>query len=119
MNYCSINDAWGRNNYISDQFSNYSSPVNKLHDKEHFSNILPPQNDMLNNNLTIEPTCNEYIIHINNCKKCYNIMRNKFRPKVIENFQTIVEDNKDIIVLILIGIFIILFFNMINNLTKN
>ena len=46
-------------------------------------------------------------------------MRNYFRPKLIENFQDIIEDNRDTIVLILIGISILLFFNLINNMTKS
>jgi hypothetical protein len=45
-------------------------------------------------------------------------MRDYFKPKIIEKMNDIIEDNKDIIVLILIGLSILLFFNMINNITK-
>ena len=44
-------------------------------------------------------------------------MRNQFRPHLIENFQDMIDDNRDTIVLILIGISILLFFNLINNIT--
>ena len=63
--------------------------------------------------------CDSFINHIRNCRKCNNRMRNHFRPKLVENFQDIIEDNRDTIVLILIGISILLFFNLINNMTKS
>jgi hypothetical protein len=62
--------------------------------------------------------CNSFITHMRNCRKCHNKMRNYFRPKLVENFQDIIEDNRDTIVLILMGISILLFFNLINNMTK-
>jgi hypothetical protein len=63
-------------------------------------------------------SCEDYMVHIKSCRKCYNRIRHQFRPQIIENFQDIIEDNRDIIVLILIGISILLFFNLINNITK-
>jgi hypothetical protein len=45
-------------------------------------------------------------------------MRDYFKPKIIEKMNDMIEDNKDIIVLILIGLSILLFLNMINNITK-
>jgi len=63
--------------------------------------------------------CNDFLIHVRNCRKCYNKMKNQFKPQIIENFQEIINENRDTIVLILIGISILLFFNLINNITKN
>ena len=65
-----------------------------------------------------EYDCDKVLNHIKNCKSCYNKYRNHFRPQLIENINNMINDNKDVIVLILIGISILLFFNLINNLTK-
>ena len=48
--------------------------------------------------------CDSFINHVRNCRKCHNKMRSFFKPKIIENFQDIIEDNRDTIVLILIVI---------------
>jgi hypothetical protein len=40
------------------------------------------------------------------------------KNRVFGNFEDIINDNKDSIVLILIGLSIILFINLINNITK-
>lgn len=125
MNFCSIEDAWG-NNKISDQFQKYKSDkictdpqklecqINEKVSKplEHFSEN--------NNNKLL--TCDEYFNHINHCKNCYNKIYYKFNvPKkneFINNLHSIINNNKDMIILMLIGIFIILFFKLVNNITS-
>ncbi len=147
MNYCSIDDAWGKSNSISNQFkihmnneddniidnipyvngSNVSNktnsrPISKTNNIEHFSN----QNKIVKNkqNYNYEDDnfefnhCDNFMNHIKTCRKCYNKMKYQFRSRLVENFQEIVDDNRDTIVLILLGIFILLFFNLINNLSK-
>jgi hypothetical protein len=144
MNYCSLEDAWGgKCNQISNQYSNYM--VDKNYKKPQQANIdKSTENDNFLSNFHIEnfqntpneqkqkPSqknidhhldelydCNSFLTHIRNCRKCHNQMRNYFKPKLVENFQDIIEDNRDTIVLILIGISILLFFNLINNITKS
>jgi len=63
--------------------------------------------------------CDDFIKHIRSCKRCHNKIKYYFKPKIVENIQNIIEDNKDTIVLILIGISILLFFNLIHNMTKS
>jgi len=58
------------------------------------------------------------MLHVKSCRKCYNKMRNQFKPHIIEKFQCLIDDNRDTIVIILAGISILLFFNLINNITK-
>lgn len=133
MNYCTIQDAWGNNNEFSNQYKNY------MNNKDNISNvqnntkqtvsITSPQNLPLNNvtehfnniktnNLFNIEDCAQFIEHISTCKECRRKMRNHFKPKIIEKMTDMIEDNKDIIVLILIGLSILLFLNMINNITK-
>jgi len=137
MNYCSIEDAWGTINYASNQYKEYVN--NNLENNiEHFDKNLdsdPSQttlikqpkeklNKMVNiynldNKIDELNNCDSFILHTRNCRKCYNRMKNQFKPQLIENFQDMIEENRDTIVLILIGISILLFFNLINNITKN
>lgn len=134
MNYCSIEDAWGSGNYASNQIKEYMS--NTGFDNTGFSNNEPVKIDnpsksncypspktnqgvKTNNKINELNDCDLFILHVQNCKKCYNKMRNQFKPQLIEKFQNIIDENRDSIVLILIGISILLFFNLINNITKN
>jgi len=134
MNYCTIQDAWGNNNEFSNQYKNY------MNNKDNKNNMQVPQTNKsmitdvsslsvplntTNYNNTINPNtvynineCANFIEHIRTCKDCRAKMRDYFKPKIIEKMNDIIEDNKDIIVLILIGLSILLFFNMINNITK-
>jgi hypothetical protein len=145
MNYCSIEDAWGTINYASNQYKEYVN--NNLENNiEHFDKnvdsdptsfesidssqaklINQPReklNKMVNiynldNKIDELNNCDSFILHARNCRKCYNKMKNQFKPQLIEKFQDMIEENRDTIVLILIGISILLFFNLINNITKN
>jgi hypothetical protein len=133
MNYCSIEDAWGRENCMSGQIKEYMTNTNYVEpdntqsnqniklsssvDYKVESNIV---NDEEKHQIEIE-NCGDIVIHIKKCPKCYGRMKEHFRPhfksQIIEKFQDIVDDNRDIIVLILIGTSIVLFFNLINNIT--
>ena len=124
MNFCSIEDAWG-DNKISDQFQKYNSnnkvctnstkvecPIKENNPIEHFSQT---------NNIQII-TCDAILNHINQCKHCYNKLYYKFnvpqKNELINNLHNIINNNKDTVVLILIGIFIVMFFKLVNNITS-
>lgn len=118
MNYCSIKEAWGNTEHISEQFSSYMT--------EKFtpdSDMKEKKEEKKQNYHEQDDNCEEYLIHIKKCKKCFNKLKTLVKPPVVnkltEQFQEIVEENKDTIVLILIGISLLMFFNLINNLSKN
>jgi hypothetical protein len=151
MNYCLIEDAWGKNNYISQQYkenntqsigndinqtkfiesfscdNNYSQVSNHI---EKFDNII---NQNINNKNSIENSiensindttcdCDKLLLHILKCKSCHNkilkLLNTNNRYILFNNLNEIIDNNKDIIILILIGLAILLFFNLINNLLK-
>ncbi len=117
MNYCSIEDAWGKSNCVS---NNNNKPNNNI--IEHFNEQkyeTKIQNTKKHNTKNDELNCEDFILHIKNCRKCYNRVKHLFKPQLIENLERIIDENRDTIVLILIGIAILLFFNLINNVTKN
>lgn len=107
MNYCLIEDAWGKckDNIINDTIKCVNSKI------EHF------ENNKLHKHSS-KSGCTDFFIHIKKCKTCYNKVKKQFKSKIIETIQELVDENKDIIVLVLLGISILLFFNLINNITK-
>lgn len=118
MNYCSLQEAWGQNDYITNQYKKYNDrynvsvkPKNTL---ENFSSDEIPKEHIKKIN-----NCNDFLSHLNKCKQCQQVIKNKYRPKILENFSDILDTNKDIVVLILVGVCIMLFFNLVNNVTKN
>jgi hypothetical protein len=102
MNYCSIDDAWG--------FSKNTEHFSPVDDK-------PPKQSpkQLSN-------CPDAFYHIINCPSCHNKMKNlleKPKTNMLGTIENAIEDNKDLIVLVLTGASIVLFFNLINNITKD
>jgi hypothetical protein len=119
MNYCSLKDAWGSNDHISKQFKEYMSPHLLENDNlEKFTNNDTNPEPIKTERICTNINCDDIITHIKTCKKCYKKIKNHMRNRVLENFEDIINDNRDSIVLILIGLSIILFINLINNITK-
>jgi hypothetical protein len=120
MNYCTIQEAWGKGNYISNQLKKTQESEVKKKPIENFQNqhlekkeiVLPVKQ---NNNFN----CNTFVKHLKTCRKCQIQMREQFRPKILENFEDIIQTNRDIIVLILVGLCLMIFLNMISNITSN
>jgi hypothetical protein len=133
MQYCSIDDAWG-NSTITNNFKNYtnSNIENFENNESQSNNLLSQDNKKIIPQIDYEPykstlvekqtdniiTCDDVILHIKNCKYCQDKVKSYFRPNIVDNLYDTIDNHKDIIVLILIGISILLFFNLINNLTK-
>jgi uncharacterized membrane protein YraQ (UPF0718 family) len=152
MNYCSLQDAWGNSNYISNQYKEYMKPDSKSietfqnTDDENINSVnanasasasangnananasannasannANANNASASNNINYNNiNCNNVFEHIRKCKKCYKKMKSMMKSKLLTNFENMIQENKDIIVTILIGISIVLFFNLINNITK-
>ena len=143
MNYCSIQDAWGKPNTISNQLKEYNNTVNTVKKKEvhgddtnknnhyneeveHFADVksekipsyytdrqLDRRSELRND------VCMDIMNHIKNCRVCSNNLRKQYRSPLLDNLNNIIDDNRETIVLILMGISILLFFNLINNMTKS
>jgi len=109
MLYCSIDEAWGR-------FQNIESFNIKNNIKK---NIIENFTDTIKEKKFISPKeCKKIMNHIMNCSKCYHKIKNKFRPKILCQLKDIIDDYREIIVLIMIGICIMLFLNLLNNLNN-
>jgi hypothetical protein len=124
MNYCTIQEAWGQGNYISNQLKNETNiekkPIENFENSE--NNIIKKREPFKNshkNNREDKFNCNNFFAHIKTCRQCQIKMRDEFRPKILENFEDIIQTNRDIIVLILVGLCFMIFFNMVSNIASN
>lgn len=119
MNYCSINEAWGQGNYISKQFNKVNNNSEKVikNKKKHIEKFTNSNKINKVNKNKVNP-CNSFITHMKTCSHCRNKMREHFKPRIVENFEDIIQNNRDVIVLILIGLCFMIFFNMLMNVTS-
>ena len=129
MNYCSLQDAWGNNHTIGKQYQKY---MVERQDKaiESFTEVddnIEPREAPVEQKKVVIPKvhktcsindCNDIMSHIKQCKKCQKKIKQLFKPKLLDNVNEMIDDNRDVIVLILFGISIVLFFKLINNITK-
>jgi len=92
---------------------------------EHFADVNDNNDNNDNNNPTkikskecSDINCDDIINHLKKCKKCSKKVKSLLKSKVLFNLEDLINDNKDTIILVLIGIMIILFLNLVNNITK-
>jgi hypothetical protein len=138
MNYCSLEDAWGRPNYITDQYKKYESKDDiienftqqqqqQTNDNEvnyAINDNRVPEKNIKNriNQKTVQKcvfTCDDFISHLNKCPSCRMKIKKQFSCKLIDKIQHIIFDNKDTILLILMALFILIFFNLLYSLFFN
>lgn len=135
MNYCSLEDAWGKSDYITDQYKKYESKDDII---ENFNQTITNEvNYDINDNrvpkiIVQKPvqtkntklvqkcvfTCDDFISHLNKCQKCRMKVRKQFSSKIIGKIQHIIFDNKDTVLLILMALFILIFFNLLFSICK-
>lgn len=127
MNYCSLEDAWGKKPSMLPQKeqSQKEQPKKESFPKESFGMITQDNERLTKIRKHVEEiyNCDGIMNHLRHCRTCYNKMKQNFskdpiRPRLTEHFEDLIDDNRDSIVLILVGISILLFINLINNVTK-
>ena len=130
MNYCSIQDAWGNsisntfNKYMDNkkQVSNLEKPISNT--EKPISNTEKPISNSESNNITEHfktiYNCNDFFLHLQKCNKC-QAMVSKYNNNtdIVSYLYKLSNQNKDFIILGLLVLFILLFINLVNNLTKN
>jgi hypothetical protein len=132
MQYCLLNEAWAAPDKITNQYDQYMKSNQSCNNITHDKHNITKSNDnntvekftqdneytisyKKNNNIS---DCEQLLQHIKNCKECSSKLRSNNRPMILDNISDLVNENRDVIVLILMGMFIMLFFNLINNITK-
>ena len=127
MNYCTIQDAWGKSNSMTTQMKEYMGNTDNIYEIQKPQSPQPQLNNLKSDELMLliqniqkkNNECNNFMEHIKTCNTCYNAMRNKFRSPAVEKIYQLVQENRDTILLILIGIAILLILNLMYNVTKN
>jgi transposase len=146
MNFCSIEEAWGNKLHVNSD-SEKSEKSEKKNNKnfEHFKPTKLQLNKNkkkskpkskfkipINTNSTLTETeldsdftdtvshneMKEILRKVLKSRKCKKYLLKRFRPPLYLKLIDILEENKDIFVLLLVGICIVLFFNLIYNLNR-
>jgi hypothetical protein len=124
MHYSSIEEVWGTSNFIEKMDEVKPEPVQPIIPQElkqptqSTQQIIKPVNDInfdLSETTIDEEECKILIQKIMKSKKCKKYLRNKFRPKILEKLEDIIDEYRDLIVLILICYAIYLFVSIIND----
>jgi len=125
MNFCSIEDAWG-DNKISSSFQKYMGDRTCSEPTKLECPVIEENKNVerfTNREMIREMNCDDILKHVETCNYCYNKLYYKFnrpvRNEFINNLHNIINNNKDLIVLILIGLFIALFFKLVINITNS
>ena len=133
MNYCSLEDAWGKSDYITNQYKKYDTvenfdqtPINNEVNYAINSNTIPEiithkpiQNKNTKLIQTCVFTCDDFISHLNKCQKCRIKIRKQFSSKIVAKIQQIIFYNKDTVLLILMAFFILIFFNLLFSIFRH
>jgi len=139
MNYCSLEDAWGKPGYITDQYKkyeskddivenfdqtingnevNYSINDNKIPENIINQNFMQKKNQNKKISQKCVFTCDDLISHLNKCSSCRMKMKKHFSFKLVGKIQNFINNNKDTILLILIALFILIFLNLLFSIFK-
>ena len=138
MQFCTINEAWGNNEYITENLKNEKSDTEKNIETQSDSPIketfkkVKKQKKNIYYNATEDSVYENFTDTINDrrerekliskvlkSRRCRNVLRKKFRPNLVNKLILILDDYRDVIVLILIGFCVIIFLNLIYNLNRN
>ena len=79
MNYCSLQDAW---NIPVEHFSK-SFQDEKMSKSSHCLEKFSVKDEKCN------VSCDEFIQHLTKCKSCFNKIKHKFKPKILDNFENL------------------------------
>jgi len=127
--FCTLEDAWGEKNFIELQnnidinTSNKSYEIQKPVQKENINDNITRNEDLYKqylflkqkfNNIPEESqVCIATENHISKCKFCQNKYYSSSQPFNLHKMTDFIKINKDLITIILIGLLIILFINLI------
>lgn len=137
MQFSTIDEAWGRKKLrestqektVTETEVKMPPPILK---EEKPTYQIPLQNKRVYFNQTEDSLFDGYTDTINDrhernalikrvlkSKRCRDVLRKKFSPNLMLKLNTIMEDYRDLFVLILVGFCILIFFNMLYNINKS
>ena len=146
MQFCTLDEAWGKkkNNENKDiTIKKNDVPKNEETEKEDSSEYSPeiskkqifksyqkkPKKiyynateeslfDGLTDTINDKHERDRLVRKVLKSRRCRNVLRKKFRPNLVNKFILILDDYRDILVLILIGFSLVIFLSMLYNINK-
>ncbi|ULY68614.1 hypothetical protein [Chlorella virus XW01] len=121
MIYCSIEEAWG--NYHQEKSKESEIEKNKekinIDNKKNIKKVVEKFTESITEEHKVsEDECGKIIKHVMKCKKCQKKLKDMLTPKLISILKNLLEDYRDLFVLLLVGISILLFFNLVSNISN-
>lgn len=145
MQFCTIDEAWGRRkieeanrevtntepdknmteNSISSILKNNKiiqnpnkKPDYNFKKKIYFNTTEDTFTDAYTDTINDRHERNALINRVLNSKRCRESLRKKLTPNLVSKLNIMLENYKDVIVIVLIGFCILIFFNMLYNINK-
>ena len=122
--YCSLEEAWGKNSISKFYEDKKITTLKKDRVIEPFTEESINQTEC-----TTISDCDEQINkifkHISKCEKCQKKLYKKLSKKfgnsnnLVEKFREIINNNNEIIVVVLLGICILIFLNLVKSLLSS
>tara|TARA_B100001093_G_scaffold494648_1_gene538302 strand:+ start:650 stop:1072 length:423 start_codon:yes stop_codon:yes gene_type:complete len=138
MQFSTIDEAWGKRKIyntsqeatetdikksseptpiLKENKINYSLPVNNK--KVYFNHTEESLFDGYTDTINDKYERNELIKRVLKSKRCRDVLRKKFSPDLLAKLNSIIEDYRDLFVLVLVGFCILIFLNMMYNINKS
>lgn len=137
MQFCTLDEAWGNNkeyftnNQKEDKMEQKNLELSSSSsEKENFV-AVKKQPKKIYYNATEESLLENFTDTINDkrerdkliqkvlkSRRCRDVLRKKFRPNLINKLILILDDYRDVIVIVLIGFCIVIFLNMLYNINR-
>lgn len=142
MQFCTIDEAWGRRKL--DETDKEKSVVepdknatensipsiinnnkiiknlnpNNFKKRIYFNNTEDSFNDGYTDTINDRNERNALINKVLNSKRCRDTLRKKLTPNLVNKLNIMLENYKDVIIIVLIGFCILIFLNMLYNISK-
>ena len=142
MQFCTIDEAWGRRKL--DETDKEKSVVepdknatensipsiinnnkiiknlnpNNFKKRIYFNNTEDSFNDGYTDTINDRNERNALINKVLNSKRCRDTLRKKLTPNLVNKLNILLENYKDVIIIVLIGFCILIFLNMLYNISK-
>ena len=134
MQFCTIDEAWGDKKKIKENIQESikksdieitESPIikktfvnNKKPKKIYFNHTEESLYEGFTDTINDRTVRNKLLERVLKSRRCRDVLRKKFRPNLINKLNIMLDDYRDVIVLVLIGFCILIFLNMLYNINK-
>lgn len=109
------NESHNRSNFITNTISSLGTETFNDSEDSYNSSLI----ETFTESVKDKKNCNKLVNHIMKCKKCRDKLRRKFRPPLVKKINILFDDNKDLLVLILVGFAILIFLKLIYSVCSN